>query len=334
MNVNIQALHPSLQRYLPGHLPKRQRRLYTGKTNSKKFQVAHLADVETEVAQRLPLPGRLAQSLLFSPTVTRAVVVDETTDLVGIGDSFGTHPRNDNTSIPWASVSGKKDSKAVQNRETATSLLAVKATGTEQRFNKETFYFGCPTLGGAGQLEYNDPSDPHGRNHTVSAWNTRHHFLPAIWFSRATQHPAVADAMIQGSNPLTTNMKSEGPHKNTNGYEAPIKELNEKKQLTSVEAQPHVPTGSTPLPNSHTWPDTYNPPNLYDVPPPKLRYQLTDYHSTFHHTKGEPNSFMYISEKERFRSTKEMPLSTPTNTEIYTYGRRRYPTKDNEKQKK
>ncbi|EKF39667.1 hypothetical protein MOQ_000101 [Trypanosoma cruzi marinkellei] len=330
MNVNTQAVHPSLQRYLPGHLPKRQRRLCTGKTNSNKFQFAHLADVETEVAQRLTLPSRLAQSLLSSPTVTRAVVVDKTIDQIGIGDFFGIHPKNDSNSISRASVNDNKNSKTVQSRETATSLLALKATGKEQRFNEETFYFGCPTMGGAGQLEYNDPSDRHGRNYIVSAWNTRHHFSRDIWFSRATQHPAVTDPMIQGSNPLTTNMNSEGIHKNTNGYETPIQELKEKKQLTSVEAQPYVQTGCTPLSNSHTWPDTYNPPNVYNVPPPKLRYQLTDYHPTFHHTKGEPNSFMYISEKERFQSTKAIPLPTPTNITLYTYGRRRYPNKEKE----
>ncbi|RNF00789.1 uncharacterized protein Tco025E_08734 [Trypanosoma conorhini] len=326
MGLTAQSVHPSLQRYLPGHLPKRQRRLYTGKNNRKEFEVAHLDDVESEVAQHLTLPSRLAQSLLPSPTVTRAAVIVAGETRLGANNGCRDSPWNSRTSeqVPLRS---RRHDGAAQVRETAMTLLASNTAGTEQYFTEETFYFGGPNLGGAGQVEYNDPSEPHSRNAVVSAWNARAHFSPSLWFARATQHPPDAAPQTQVSRSFSAHATNGSQRKGTTDAKSAARGRDAETQLPCTEIQPNASTGCPTEKTSCAWPYSYAAPDLYAVPPPKLRFELTDYHATFHHTSGVPNSSMYISENDRLQSIQKVPLPTPTNIALYTPARRRYPAK-------
>ncbi|RNE95572.1 hypothetical protein TraAM80_10177 [Trypanosoma rangeli] len=325
MGVIAQSVHPSLQRYLPGHLPKRQRRLHVGKTNGKEFEDAHVADVENEVVPHLKLPNRLVQSLLLSPTVTRTAAIcgNETR----LGTSIGYQDNSQSSRISEQVSLKHRRNDAAQMEETSRSLLASNTAGRNHYFTEETFYIGYPNLGGAGQLLYNDPSDPHSCNPTVSARNTRKHHSPELWFAKATQHPTGATPQTQLSRLLTASAKNDIPQNNTLDGKTPAKYSDSEAQLLSTNIKPGAQNGYCTKKISDGWPQNYTPPDVYDVPPPKLRYELTDYHTTFHHTNGLPNSIMYISEKERLQSIQHIPLPTPTNIALCKPGRRRYPCK-------
>ncbi|KEG12302.1 hypothetical protein DQ04_01821070 [Trypanosoma grayi] len=328
MSFTPPTVHPGFQRYLPGHLPKQQRRLCVGRTNRKTHEADQITIIQNEVAQQLNLPNRLAQSVVPSLTVTRAAVDSRKIAPLDFIEETGKISRKSGAIASEGSSSGASGKKnRAEEFTTVQSLIASNATGKEHGFTQETFYFGTRTLGGAGQMEYNNPRDHHSHNHTVSMWNTRKHFDPEVWLEKAVQHPSTSPRKVHNKTPRAENSRDS----EIGNEQIAHCSSNTSSTCLVTPAQPNrnapsqYPVTSQKSTVTTPWITEYVPPNCYDVPPPKLRFELTDYHSTFHHTEAHRASALYPNAEEQYSSTQKVPLATPTGSTLNTPGRRRYP---------
>lgn len=327
MFAENQALHPSLLRYLPGHVSKRQKRTCTGKTNKSAYDNAHVLNVQTQVAQQLTLPDKITQTLLPSRTVTRvALLPNHETQMGSIENIQNYFPNTCYLSDGQINTMAKeKNNRAHIDEGIATmSLIASNTKGKDHAYNGETFFLGYRHIGGAGQLEYNNPADPHARTPVISHWKTRHHFRPEVWHSGSLQNLSVAAKDTQlptnSTSPKSTAHLEEGKPD-----DAALERKSHKKvdSPTTIHQQTEEVVGHASK-NPMNWINNYVPPDMYDVPLPKLRFGRTDYRSTFHNTQALPTSTMYINEKERFCTTNNVPLYTPSILSLKKKGRRQY----------
>ncbi|ORC87944.1 uncharacterized protein TM35_000191880 [Trypanosoma theileri] len=310
MTTTPSTVHSSLQRYLPGHLSKRDRRICTGETNRKNFETTHLSVLQKEVAHKLTLPSRLNRLMVSSQTVTRATLDEKRISFQSLGGDTANTSESGSTERIRKGIgtkSGEKENRLRCDAVTVDSLIASNKTGKEHGFVAEAFYFGNECVGGAGQLEYNEPRDPECHNPAVSAWKTREHFDRSVWLSRTLGLSDPAQNVHKSTNSLAP-LRS--PVQKTSHNEDSGKSIATNKENTI--------TGKSSLPSNEVkttlsdWTRNYTPPNLYDVPPPKLRFELTDYHSTFNVVQADPKTTMYVEEKDRFQSVQHVPLPTPT----------------------
>ncbi|KAH9600509.1 hypothetical protein LSM04_003704 [Trypanosoma melophagium] len=321
MAATSSTVHSSLQRYLPGHLSKRDRRTCTGETNRKNFETAHLSVLQREVAHKLTLPSRLNQLMVPSLTVTRAALGDKKMSFMSLSADTGNATGSFSTERSrkkMGSRNGDNENRLRCDAVTVDSLIASNKTGKEHGFVAEAFYFGNESVGGAGQLEYNEPRDPGCYNPVVSAWKTREHFDPSVWLSR-TLAPQLTEAIQNVGRsrnaiaPLRSPEHKSSRQEDSGKPNSEMEKTSRSKEYTRTENN-NLPTKGVKTTVSD-WTANYTPPNFYDVPPPKLRFELTDYHSTFNVVQPDQRSIMYLEEKERFQSIQHVPLTTPTTAE-------------------
>ncbi|AAZ12345.1 uncharacterized protein TEOVI_000043000 [Trypanosoma equiperdum] len=323
-------VHPSLQRYMPGQLPKRMKRLCTGETNLKVHNRMHMDSIRTEIAPILPSSEHLRQTLLPSITVQRAAGRSNVTPRAG--------PKEKQPSgVNESSEANNKKNEAVmgvwcrlphEDEVVVRSLVESNNKGKHNAFSNEAFYFGSHHTGGAGQLEYAHHNMTHNNNHSVSAWKQRQHYHPDIWHTRAQQHPPpkkeanTTEEMQKHSIHGTQNDEIRG--ESTHSVHPKEKCGNVEKEMTK-KAMDYNAAKNKKYENL-SWIQKSTTFDTSKMTAPKLRFELTDYHNTMPITQTAPSTSQYIEESRRFETINGKPLTTDNDKKNIKYARRRYDT--------
>nr|CCC48931.1 conserved hypothetical protein [Trypanosoma vivax Y486] len=309
-------VHPSLQRYLPGQFPKPQRRQCTGQTNRKAHDAMQEAVIRGEVVPNLTTRDRVNHSTLPSITIMRATS-NETAQSARTKRSDSTAYAEQFCQMIEQQEKGRsRDTRKLQVVEDTMvkTLIKTNNRGKWHGMSQENYFIGNEKIGGAGQLEYDDPKQKFNNNYNISAWRNYQFHQDEKWhnsFQKEEQKKDGDNKQTEVTSHRSSNLFSQEHIRNQEQATGKKDEKRDERQLETLE--------TTKISKMQKGVVNYKQQiekELYQVPPPKLRLELNDYHSTFGLTQQKPEEPMYISEQDRLTIHRRKQLNTPIQKKI------------------
>lgn len=199
----------------------------------------------------------------------------------------------------------RKDGHGVRDTQLSRTSAAVAAEcATQWRVQPPN----TAVVAHVGVLEYDDPRRD-DRYWSVPGLAHRHRGVRGCKGSEAQR--STPSPRADGADVLIVDSESEV---------APSAVAGEREAASSHLAR--LPRKD--LKEKDSWAVHFKPPlkALYDVPPCLGRCGRTDYHATFDQVQAAPNSALYAGSEERFTTTKQVPLCTPSDWQCHRRGRK------------